>query len=356
MRHVRDGVLRRLVDEPPAVADRDIAHVEHCERCQARLARVQADAGTARALLVRPQPVPDIETGWRRSNAPGRRVAVRRLPRRVRTRRLAGWTGVAVVSGVLVAGVAAAATLTVVFSPTRVAPLPVSNADLQSLSGIFGIGPTGTASGTWAYGTIEWATRPKPLTAMSRQAAQAAAGMSISLPATVPTGVGSVTTYVAVPAAKVTVTFDSTAGPSLAGSTLTMTLGPAVLAEYGAAATTATPGGIPALAVGAMRRPTATSSGATTTQLEAFVLSRPGFPQGLAQEIRLLGNLDHVLPVPVPPGVAQTPSSVDGSPAVYLSLADGTAGGVVWERGHVVEAVGGLLGQREVLDVARQVG
>ena len=355
MRHVRDGVLRRLVDEPFAVTDRDIDHVEHCGRCQARRVEVLADAGMARELLVRPQAVPDVETAWHRVNEPGRAPA-RRVPGRVRSRRLATSTGVAVASGLLAAGVAAAATLTVVFSPTHVAPLPLSNADLQSLSSVLGAGATVPRSGTWSYGTIRWSNRPKPVTTASVQAAESAARMSITLPTSLPPGVSRVTTYVAVPASRVTVAFDAKAGPPLAGSTLSLTLGPALLAEYGGANAVTASGQIPALVVGDMQRPTATSTGATTAQLEAFVLSRRGFPQALAQEVHLLGNLEHVLPVPVPPGSTQTSTSVGGSPAVYLSLANGTAGGVVWEHDHVVHAVGGLVDQQEVMDVARQLG
>ena len=356
MRHVRDGVLRRLVDEPFAVTDHDIDHLDHCGRCQARRVEVLADAGTARGLLVRPQAVPDVETAWHQVNQPGRAPS-RRVPGRVRSRRLVTSTGVAVASGLLAAGVAAAATLTVVFSPTHVAPLPLSNAGLQGLSSVLGAAATAPRSGTWSYGTFRWSDRPKPVTTASAPAAESVAGMSIALPASLPPGVSRVTTYVAVPASRVTVAFDAKAGPPLAGSTLTLSLGPALLAEYGGTnEVTATSGQIPALVVGDMQRPTATSTGATTAELEAFALSRRGLPQALAQEVRLLGNLEHVLPVPVPPGLTQTSTSVDGSPAVYLSLANGTAGGVVWEHDHVVQVVGGLVGQQEVMDVARQLG
>ena len=47
MRHVPDGALRRIIDEPFAVADRDARHVEGCLRCQARSQRIAEDVATA---------------------------------------------------------------------------------------------------------------------------------------------------------------------------------------------------------------------------------------------------------------------------------------------------------------------
>ena len=50
MRHVPDGTLRRLIDEPFAVADRDARHVEGCGRCRARSQRIAEDAATVLVL------------------------------------------------------------------------------------------------------------------------------------------------------------------------------------------------------------------------------------------------------------------------------------------------------------------
>lgn len=382
MRHVGDGVLRRLVDEPLAVPDHDAEHVQRCPRCQAHRDRVSRDARTARDLVARPQAVPDLDRAWTRlKQATG--TPSRHVPRRIPPRRIAVPTGVAVVSGVLVAGVAAAATLTVVFSPTHVAPLPVSIGELRGLTSALGIGgsglfgtrsasrpsstaaSTGTGSGagtgtshsSWAYGTIDWATRPEVVQTSSLQSAESAAGMTVDLPSTLPAGVQGSPRFVAVAQSSVTLTFDSAAGASLAGSTFTLTVGPGVLAEYGSTTfSTGTLGGVPTLAVGTMQRPTATSTGATITQLESFVLGRPGFPQDLAEEIRLLGNLKDVLPVPAPSGTTETSTSVAGSPAVLLSAAEGAASGVVWEHDGAVRVVGGLLDEQDVIDVARQLG
>ena len=47
MRHITDGVLRRLDDEPLAIPDRVIDHVAGCRRCSARRARIAHDTERA---------------------------------------------------------------------------------------------------------------------------------------------------------------------------------------------------------------------------------------------------------------------------------------------------------------------
>ena len=65
-----------------------------------------------------------------------------------------------------------------------------------------------------------------------------------------------------------------------------------------------------------MRRPVATSTGATADQLEDFLLDQPGVPPLLAQEIRMIGQ--SALPVPVPSGMTQEHVTLGGSPAAVL--------------------------------------
>ena len=69
MRHIPDGTLRRLVDEPFAVPDGDAAHAVACPRCAKRQAQIAQDAATVTGLLVRPQSVPDLDIAWNRLQA-----------------------------------------------------------------------------------------------------------------------------------------------------------------------------------------------------------------------------------------------------------------------------------------------
>ena len=83
--------------------------------------------------------------------------------------------------------------------------------------------------------------------------------------------------------------------------------------SYGGATARAT--GVGPLAILTVAQPIATSTGATTSQIENFLLSRPGVPADLAEEIRLLGNLQTTLPIPTPPGASSESVKIDGSPA-----------------------------------------
>jgi hypothetical protein len=147
------------------------------------------------------------------------------------------------------------------------------------------------------------------------------------------------------------VTFDSTAG--LAGSSVTLDAGPAVVALY-----TGTGGAnVPTLGIATMRRPTAQSAGASLSQIEAFLLGQPGIPPQLAEEIRLLGDLRTTLPVPVPSGASARSVQVNGRPGILLADSSNAAAGVVWEDGRgLLHVVVGILDSQDVLNVANQLG
>src|SRR5947209_19258678 len=68
MRHLNDGFLRRLVDEPLAIADSQKRHLAGCSVCEARHARIQADAHEAAAALHVPTYAPDIAAALARVN------------------------------------------------------------------------------------------------------------------------------------------------------------------------------------------------------------------------------------------------------------------------------------------------
>ena len=70
MRHPTEGVLRRLVDEPVGVADADRAHVAGCPTCLAGLEAARADARAAAAALARRRTdAPDVDAAWLGSSA-----------------------------------------------------------------------------------------------------------------------------------------------------------------------------------------------------------------------------------------------------------------------------------------------
>ncbi len=369
MRHVPDGVLRRLDDEPLAVPDRVGDHVADCERCGARRAEIARDTERAAALLAAPRLVPDLDHAWARlrremeredSDPDRRRRPAAAVPRRARLPRVSLRAGVAIAAlGVLVVGTAAAATLTTIFSPTHVAALTVNQSDLRAIAAFTGLGDSHPLGGSTAasgssplrFGTVTWSSGA-PQHVASQAQADAEAGFAASLPAHLPAGVGPVRQFTVQPRTRITVSFNAKAA-GLTGKSVTIDAGPAVIAQYAAA------GGppVPALAVGTMRRPTARSTGASVSQIEAFLLGQPGIPPQLAEEIRLLGDLRTTLPVPVPSGAAVRSVQIHGWPGVLLADSSNAAAAVVWEDGAgLLHVVGGILDPQDVLNVARQLG
>ena len=366
MHHVSSPVLRRLMDEPLAVPDLARRHVADCGRCQAQSTEIAWDAELASRTLGAPGDLADIDLEWillqdrLTSTGAARRPAAR--PRGRIPRRLAGVSlgaGTAVLAGVLAVGAAAAAVLTTVYAPTQVAPVRVSANDLREIENITGIGrlpgtlqPTGSMR--LSFGDLTWSTASRPQQVSSLASASAMTHLAFPAPATLPSGVGSISSIEVQPRVTVTLRYSQNAGAAVAGSTLEITVGPAIAVQYGG---TAGRGNVTTLAIAAARRPVASSTGATASQLEAFVLSRPGLPAGLAQEIRLLGNPAAVLPVPVPSGLSELQENIGGAPAVLVTDPNGYASAVIWE-GHdgVVHAVGGLLDREDIVNVARQIG
>lgn len=369
MRHIPEGMLRRIDDEPLAVPDRAIEHLDGCERCRERHEQISADRDRAARLLSAPRPVPgDVDAAWARferelraTSAAARAqdrphvTAGRRAFPRVSVR-----TALAVAAvGIVVAGTAAAATLTTIFAPTHVAPVTVSQSDLRAIAALTGLGDgrllsgfaTPTGSTTLRFGTVTWSSRPAA-PAGSRAQATAEAGFALPLPGRLPAAVSAAPQFFVAPRARATIAFNSRAA-ALAHSSVTIDAGPAVVIRYDA---TTTPG-VPVLAVASLRRPTAQSSNASTSQIEAFLLHQPGIPPQLAEEVRLLGDLQTTLPVPVPAGAVTRSVRVGGRDAVLLTDAGNAAAAILWEDAQgLVHAVVGLVDAQDVLNVARQIG
>ena len=114
---------------------------------------------------------------------------------------------------------------------------------------------------------------------------------------------------------------------------------------------------MPALGVATMPRPAALATGASIGQIEAFLLAQPGIPPELAEEVRLLGDLKTILPVPVPAGASVRSVQVGGWPAVLLADSSKAAAAVIWEDGRgMLHVVVGILDPQDVLNVANQLG
>jgi hypothetical protein len=370
MHHVSSPVLRRLVDEPRAVPDRDRRHLAGCGRCQAESSQIAGDAALAARLLAAPAKISDVDLEWillqQRLSEPGPAPHPgigtpwrARMPRRLASVSLG--TGTAVAAAVAAVGVGAAAALNGIYAPTHVAPVPISQADLAAIENIAGLSTSPTSGGLppsgsrqLTFGELSWTTAGQARPVSSIAQASALTHLAYSAPASLPAGVGPASNIAIQPQVTATLHFNASAGPGVAGSTLEITAGPAIVVQYGSEVGST---GLTTLAVAVMARPAASSTGATASQLEAFVLSRPGLPRGLAQELRLLGNPGTTLPVPVPSGMSAQQLKIGGAAGVLVTAPSGVASGVIWEsRDGVVHGVGGLLDSQDVLSVARQIG
>lgn len=371
MRHIPDGVLRRLDDEPLAVPDRVTEHAAGCGRCSVRRARIALDTEFAARRFSAPQLVPDADLAWARllrelhrrpeEGADRRRRPAPGFRRPVRFPRVSLRAGLVIGAvGIVVAGTAAAASLTTIFAPTHVAPVSLSQSDVRAITAFMGLGdsqvlggfPAPNGSSAPRFGTIKWSSSGLAHPASSLAQATAQAGFPVSLPARLPAGVGTVKQFIVQPRVSATVTFNSAAA-GLGGSSVRLDAGPAVLVEYAAASGTE----LPTLGVATMPRPTARSTGASMSQIEAFLLNQPGIPPELAEEVRLLGDLRTTLPVPVPLGASVRSVQVAGWPGVLLADSSNAASGVVWEDGRsMLHVVAGILDSQDLLNVADQLG
>ena len=316
--------------------------------------------------------VPDMDRAWERlraSLAEGdrqREIVHVRMPR-ARTWQLATGSyrlrvGFIALS-VAVAGVVAATVFTGGAPANKLPPSLSASGTFGQIATLVGVDHPGvvggfpTPSGTLSlpFGTVSWTSSGPSRTVSSLAEAEAATGLKMVLPGVLPDGVGQPHDFVVQPAVTANFSFGAGAGSALKGTALTITLGPATLVEYGNSTTS---GSLPTLLIGFMSRPSTSSTKASSDQLEAFVLSKPGLPSRFIEEIRLLNELGNLAGLHLRPvsGVSVSVVTVNGSPGVLAADDGGVAAGVVWQDRGAVHAALGLLDTKDILDVANQLG
>ena len=358
MRHLPDGTLRRLLDEPAAVADADREHVAGCPVCLARLAATREDATGAGAALDVDLAV-DVDSAWQRLShsiaAGGRGRAPAAAPaNRWRTAfRSPAVAAICVVAVLLGAGAVAAADWVQIFRTERIAPVAITRTDLLELPDLS------------AYGELEVTREADVREVADADAAEEATGLSVPRVSELPRGVtgepelqvggraSAVFTFSVEKAARTAAEFDEPLPPpppGLDGSRFRLAAGPGLAAVWSEAR------GVPALVVARAVAPTAYSSGIPFETARDYFLSLPGLPEHVASQLRRFSGDGTTLPLPVPVERVRTSGAeVGGVPATVLASRDGTLAAVVWVKDGVVTAVAGSLSQDEVLDVARRL-
>ena len=365
MAHLSDGTLRRMVDDPDVHNGADARHLETCPACQARLESVADDARSITSLMAAPELKVDVASAFNRVQAApaarprfGFRLPVARP--RSRPMVLAFAAAVAVVA--LLATVIAQDNN--VFAPSTVTPVPVTLADMQSLSQLS------------VYGDVSWTTQPDLQIVTSAAEAERISGLKPPTVAKLPAGVSTTVTYAATPKAVAVFTFSSAkaaaaaaqAGKTLPalpagidGAQLTVTVGPAVAEIYGnmkppAAGSDTSQIDLPQLVVAESSAPVATSTQVTVKQLEDYLLAQPGISAQLTAAIKAIGDPSTTLPIPVPVEYATSSRvTVQGVDGVALGDNTGVGSGVIWVKHSVIYGVVGSVKLSDALDIANHL-
>jgi hypothetical protein len=357
MRHPSEGVLRRLVDEPAGVTVDDRAHVAGCPTCLRALDSALADARLVGAALATPTAgAVDTDAAWARlsmtTTAPVRQASVARSRWRTTVRRpaVAALSALVLLTG---AGVAAANDWLPIFQTQRVDPVEVTSTELVQVPDLS------------AYGDLEVTQEPGTEQVSDAATARERTGLAVPEVAALPEGVTGEPAYQVAGVVGATFTFSAEKAAQAAaaegeilppppagldGSRLRLEAGPGVAAVW------AQPTGVPTLVVARVVAPKVYSSGVPFETVRDYLLSLPGLPDGLADQLRDLSADGGTLPLPVPADlVTSSTADVGGTEATVLTSRNGLFAGVVWVEDGVMTGVAGSLTADELLSVARDL-
>lgn len=368
MRHLSDGALRRLYDEPLALEEEARGHYRNCVECRSRFSAVSEDARYAAGLLAVPGATVDSEAalGRLKSAAP---AGDRRDRRPVLTfLRGLGWrkpAGVGLVAAALAASVAftpLAATVTQIFEPKQITPVPVNVSD-NDLAGL-------KALSSW--GDVTQAGTAQVKEAASADEARANAGgndLPLIAPKSLPAAIGAVpVSYGSVGQVKGTVTFNDKAPVSLQKKTVTVQAGPAEAAFYGDLSKARSAGKDasspqqaaqalgPTMVIVETHAPKVTSTGASIGDIKKALLAQPNLSKSVRDAINDIDSPSGNLPIPIPAEYAKSSKTTENG-VTYTVVGDdtGLGAGVIFVKSGILYAVGGTIRTDEAMAVARSL-
>jgi hypothetical protein len=386
VRHLSDGSLRRLYDEPYALDEETRAHYNDCADCQARFAAVADDARHAMTLMAVPGATVDPASALARVRAQAgpTRSRVLRVPGGWRRPLVGGLVAAVVAAGLIgtMAFTPLAANLVKIFQPTQVTPVTIDRGDLTGLDALS------------SWGTVEGTSRGElQQTETAAEAAKLSGLPAIEVDTTkLPAGLQKApVSYAAATRSSGTVTFNDSAPAKLRGSTLTVVIGPAETVIYGdlgklaqgargsAPKSEAAPGSGagaaggdqqsvdrarqalssagPILAVAEMKAPEVSSTGASVADIKSALLAQPGLSPSVRAAISGLDDPKGNLPIPIPAGYVNTHSvKVQGVTGTAFGDNTGLGSAVVWIKNGRVYGVAGTVTEDQVLAVANSLG
>jgi hypothetical protein len=367
VRHLNDGALRRLYDEPLALEDGARAHYKSCAECQARFGAIAGDARHAASLLAVPGATVDAEAALSRLKS--RPVSAPAQVHRPAFGGLGrfGWrkpAAAGLVAAALVATLAftpLAQSVQQAFEPTAVQPVQVKQGDLQGLDAFSG----------WADVKQGGNTSLQEAPTAADASRQSGLPVLEVKPASLPAKFASApVSYGTVGQLSGTAVFTDKAPSDLQGTTLTVQAGPGEAVVYGdlsqamqAGKQAKTPQDAasaagPMLAVIEMRSPKVTTSGASEATIKKVLTDQKGVSQTVKDAINGFDSPEGNLPLPIPADYASSTvlqKAVHGQDATFVGDNTGLGAGLIWidQNTHVVYAVAGLgVNQDDLVAVA----
>lgn len=382
MRHLSDGMLRRLHDEPLAIPARAREHCVSCTGCRGRYSAIGEQARTCAELFAMVDT--PVDPGRALAQLRERIVADDGVTRpRVRggpllglepgRRRVLAAVGGLVAAAVLIASLALtpagslAESLITVFEPKAFVAVPVTGTDLQSLRDLPDL---------QAFGSVHVPASLRPQRVEGPVAAAAASGLTVRTPSWLPPGVPTTVTYRVLARNTASFTFSAAKATAaiargqslpqlpanLDGSELEVVAGPAVVATYGGTTgkvagngvdSGSPASGLPTLVIAQARMPRVSATGASVATIEGYLLRLPGVTPHLAQEIRAIGNPESTLPIPIPLDYASAQTVlVHGIKGLAIGDETGLGSGVIWQEGGKVYGVAGTLPESQIVAIA----
>src|SRR5438309_594771 len=210
VRHLSDGTLRRIYDEPLALTAADQAHFDECVECKPRFDSIANDAGATTGLLRLPAFEPQTLAALVAMRARIKREEAARPPRwyerwlgrtspRLRpmaTPAIAVLLAAVLLTGLGVSGVAQS--LVRIFEPQQLQAVTVSPSDFAPTSALLD------------YGQVKWQPEAPKLQQLTDAAtAQTQSGLPVLMPASLPNGVSGSVSYGVVSQATGSLTFDA---------------------------------------------------------------------------------------------------------------------------------------------------
>jgi hypothetical protein len=271
-----------------------------------------------------------------------------------------------------------------IFTPQQFAAVPVTQAELASLPDLSN------------YGTYTHSAHVQPRPATSAANASSMAGFTVLVPKSLPSGVTGSPSYEVIAGQSASFTFNAATARATAakqgktlpampanidGSTVQVTTGAGVLTTYGSNAAKALKAdptaaanvkikeaqnsgtaraaeamSTSALMIGQMVAPTINSTGASVSDLEAYLLAQPGISPDLANAIKSIGDPTTTLPIPIPVGKATShPIQVQGVTGLSVADSTGIGGGIIWQKGGMIYGVAGTFTENDLIAIANSL-